>query len=192
VVFASLFFGETFNVKTLGLLILALTGLVLIVNPGTRTVGWGDLVGIAAAVSGGIARACVRELGKTDSAGNIVLVFMASAVILTFAGINFMTGQSWVVEGNDVLTRGEIWFVLTGIGMSSAIALMLMTVSFRTVSTAVGSIIALSVLPVTAVVAVFVFGEPLSTGKIIGGILILTSGAGVAFVSPRVRSDIRQ
>jgi drug/metabolite transporter (DMT)-like permease len=64
----------------------------------------------------------------------------------------------------------------------------LVTVAYRRLSTATASIMTMLILPITAVVSVLYFHEPLTANEILGGLLITAAGIGVALVPHRGHS----
>jgi drug/metabolite transporter (DMT)-like permease len=82
-----------------------------------------------------------------------------------------------------------IWILLAAIALLSAFAHILVTVAFRRLSTATASILTMMILPITAVIAVLYFHEPLTTQKIVGGLLITAAGIGVALIPPPSRKS---
>ena len=180
--FAALFYKERFPVLMILPLLGAVAGLFLIVNPAINGFGFGDLIGIVSTITAGLARATVRELRKSDTPEVIVIVHMSVSTIFTFAGILLLPTQSWRVGAVEGAQAGGSWIVLVSIGLISAISLILMTSGFRKLSTSVGSILQLLILPATAVVAFLVFHEPLTRWSIVGGILILVSSLAVTML----------
>ena len=191
ILFAVLFFKEKFHWWMVPPVVVGLAGLYLIVNPTAEGFSGGDLVGLASAVTGGIGRASVRELRKSDSPGNVVLVFMFCGLVLSLVGILAIPDQRWLLMPTGRLGAAEIVLVLLGIGLFSWIANILMTTAFRKLSTSVGSILALMVLPLTAVVAVLYFHEPFSGTKLIGGLFILAAGAFISVMNARTGKPTR-
>ena len=168
----------------------ALAGLYLIVNPGFQAFTFGHGIGLATALLGGIARAALRQLRKTDSPSNIVVLFMGFSVVFSGVGVVLLPDQSWRFFPSGSLSEGMIWIVLAVIALLSAFAHILVTVAFQRLSTATASIMTMLILPITAVIAVLYFHEPLTVNKIVGGLLITAAGIGVAFVPPRRRPSV--
>ena len=175
----------------LGPLGAALAGLYLIVNPGFQGFTLGHGTGLATAFLGGIARAVLRQLRKTDSPANIVILFMSFAVVISGIGVVLIPDQSWRFTPSGSLSEGMIWIVLVVIALFSSFAHIMVTVAFRRLSTATASIMTMLILPITAVIAVLYFNEPLTTHKIAGGLLITAAGIGVAFVPSKNREQTR-
>ncbi len=182
ILFAVLLFKERFSWWILVPLSAAVGGLYLIVNPVFESFTLRHGVGLATALSGGIARAALRQLRNSDSPSNIVILFMSFAVVISGVGVSLMPGQSWSFFPSKDLTIPTIWILLIAIALFSALSHILVTVAFRSLSTAVASIMTMLVLPITAVIAVFYFREALTVYKIVGGLLITAAGIGVSLI----------
>jgi len=180
ILFAVLLFKERFSLWILAPLAAALTGLYLIVSPSFRGFTLGHGIGLATALLGGIARAALRQLRKTDSPSNIVILFMSFAVVLSGIGVFLIPDQSWRFIPSANLTETTIWVLLAAIALLSAFAHVMVTVAYRRLSTATASIMTMLILPITAVIAVLYFHEPLTVNKIVGGLLITAAGIGVS------------
>jgi drug/metabolite transporter (DMT)-like permease len=189
ILFAVLLFKERFSPWILAPLSAALLGLYLIVNPSFQGFTLGHGIGLCSALLGGIARAALRQLRKTDSPGNIVLLFMSFAGVLSGIGVTLIPGQSWRFTPSANLTDGTIWLLLFAIGLFSAFAHIMVTVAYRRLSTATASIMTMLILPITAIIAVLYFHEPLTVNKIAGGLLITAAGIGVSVAPSLQRSS---
>jgi drug/metabolite transporter (DMT)-like permease len=66
----------------------------------------------------------------------------------------------------------------------------MVTVAFRRLSTVTASIMTMLNLPISAVIAVLYFHEPLTTRKIVGGLLITAAGIGVSVAPSLQRSSV--
>jgi drug/metabolite transporter (DMT)-like permease len=187
---AVLLFKERFSPWILAPLAAALVGLYLIVNPSFQGFTLGHGIGLCAALLGGIARAALRQLRRTDSPGNIVLLFMSFAGVLSGIGVTLIPGQSWRFTPSASLTEGTIWLLLFAIGLFSAFAHIMVTVAYRRLSTATASIMTMLILPITALIAVLYFHESLTVNKIVGGLLITAAGIGVSAAPLLQRSSV--
>jgi len=180
ILFAVLLFKERFSLWILIPLGAAIAGLYLIVNPSFEDFSFGHGIGLTTALLGGVARAALRQLRKSDSPSNIVILFMSLGVVLSGIGVTLMPGQSWRFVPSANLNIPTIWILLVAIALFSALSHILVTVAYRSLSTAVASIMTMLILPITAVIAVFYFREALTVYKIVGGLLITAAGIGVS------------
>jgi drug/metabolite transporter (DMT)-like permease len=140
---------------------------------------------LATALLGGISRAALRQLRKTDTPGNIVILFMSFAVVISGIGILLIPDQSWRFTPIPGLTKTTIWILLAAIALLSTFAHIMVTVAFGRLSTATASIMTMLILPITALIAVLYFREPFTIQKIVGGLLITAAGIGVSLVPER-------
>jgi drug/metabolite transporter (DMT)-like permease len=182
ILFAVLLFKERFSWWILIPLSAALSGLYLIVYPNFEGFSLGHGIGLATALLGGVARAALRQLRKSDSPSNIVVLFMGFAMVISGIGVTLMPGQSWRFYPSTTLALPTIWIVLTAIALFSAISHVLLTTAYRSLSTAVASIMTMLILPITAVISIFYFREALTVDKIVGGLLITAAGIGVSLI----------
>jgi drug/metabolite transporter (DMT)-like permease len=182
ILFAVLLFKERFSWWILAPLSVAVGGLYLIVFPNFEDFSLGHAIGLLAALLGGVARAALRQLRKSDSPGNIVVLFMTFAMVISGIGVTLMPGQSWRFYPSTTLAIPTIWILLTAIALFSAVSHVLVTTAYRSLSTAVASIMTMLILPITAVIAVLYFREALTVYKIVGGLLITGAGIGVSLI----------
>jgi drug/metabolite transporter (DMT)-like permease len=182
ILLAMLLFKERFSLWVLAPLAAALAGLYLIVSPNFQGLTLGHGIGMSTALLGGIARAALRQLRKSDSPSNIVVLFMFFSMVLAGIGVNLIPGQSWRFTPSPNLTVPAIWMLLAAIAVLSAFSHIMVTVAYRLLSTATASIMTMLALPITAVIAVLYFHEPLTLHKIVGGLLITAAGIGVSVV----------
>jgi drug/metabolite transporter (DMT)-like permease len=185
IIISALLFKERFSLWILFPLGAALVGLYLIVNPSFQGFTLGHWTGLATALLGGFARAALRQLRKTDSPGNVVILFMGFAVVLSGVGVALFPDQSWRFTPAASLSATTIWTLLAAIAVLSTAAHIMVTVAFRRLSTATASIMTMLNLPLTALIAVLYFHEPLTDQMMVGGLLITAAGIGVSLVPER-------
>ncbi len=192
ILFAVLLFKERLSWWILVPLGAAIAGLYLIVNPSFGGFSLGHGIGLATAFFGGLSRAALRQLRKSDSPSNIVILFMSLAAVLSGIGATLIPGQSWSFTPSPNLNLPTIWILLIAIALFSALSHILVTIAFRRLSTARASIMTMLILPITAVIAVFYFHETLTAYKIVGGLLITAAGIGVSLIpTPKESSVVR-
>ncbi len=184
IVFASLFFKDRHSLWILLPLAGALAGLYFIVNPRFEGFGFGHIIGLSMAVIGGVARASLGELRRTDAPSSIVLIFMCFTAALSGGGAILLPGQSWRFAPEGAVSLAVIWLLLAAIGLLSAASHILVTVAFHRLTTAKASIMTMLILPLTALAALFFFDEPFGLRKLVGAVLITLAGIGVSFVPP--------
>jgi drug/metabolite transporter (DMT)-like permease len=190
ILFAVVLFRERFSLWILAPMGAALIGLYLIVNPSFQGFTFGHGIGLSTALLGGIARAALRQLRKTDSPSNIIILFMGIAVVLSGIGVTLIPNQSWRFSPTTNLPQISIWILLVAIGIFSAFAHITVTVAYRRLSTATASIMNMLNLPITAAIAVLYFKEALTIQRFVGGLLITGAGIAVAVLPSLNRSSV--
>jgi len=166
-IFAAMYLNEKFTRDKLVFMAAAFIGLMLIFQFDFSSMNAGDLIAIAAAVASGAAIVTIRDLGRTDSTMMITLSFVLSGLIFSLL---FIPGHFFVPGFRETM-------VLLTLGIFGTFGQLLMTYGYKHCSAAQGGIISMSSIVMTAVMAVFVFGEPLTLNMVLGGLMIFASAA---------------
>jgi drug/metabolite transporter (DMT)-like permease len=166
-IFAVIYLNERFTLDKFFFLFTAFAGMLIMFRFNFSSMNTGDLLAIAAAVGSGIAIITIRELGRTDSTMMITFSFVLSGLILS---LFFMTGHMITPTTNEL-------FILFFLGIFGTFGQIFMTYGYKHCSAALGGIISMSSIVITAVMSVFIFGDPLTINMIIGGLLIFASAA---------------
>jgi drug/metabolite transporter (DMT)-like permease len=167
-IWAALFLGEALDAPSVGALLLATAGVVL-VSLGTSgssaapVTEW-ILVGALSAVLSGAAVAAIREVRKTDGAWETFAAFcLAGAVITGVPGI-----RGWVPPSP------REWWLLAAVGASAVVAQMGLTWAMRYVRAAPAGIVQ-QLTPVGALARGWmVYGDRISALSAAGAALALT------------------
>jgi drug/metabolite transporter (DMT)-like permease len=167
-IWAALFLGEALDAPSVGALLLATAGVVL-VSLGTSgssaapVTEW-MLVGALSAVLSGAAVAAIREVRKTDGAWETFAAFcLAGAVITGVPGI-----RGWVPPSP------REWWLLAAVGASAVVAQMGLTWAMRYVRAAPAGIVQ-QLTPVGALaLGWMVYGDRISALSAAGAALALT------------------
>jgi drug/metabolite transporter (DMT)-like permease len=167
-IWAALFLGEALDAPSVGALLLATAGVVL-VSLGTSgssaapVTEW-ILVGALSAVLSGAAVAAIREVRKTDGAWETFAAFcLAGAVITGVPGI-----RGWVPPSP------REWWLLAAVGASAVVAQMGLTWAMRYVRAAPAGIVQ-QLTPVGALaLGWMVYGDRISALSAAGAALALT------------------
>lgn len=178
-IFSWLFLGEPAKKQHILIFAVALVGLV-IANP----LGGGNALGNAIALFDGVIYAAMvtymRHEGKTEESNDIFWFMVAATLILLPGILIFGPGALFAASGNALfgLTVPVIvWVACLGV-LSTGVAYLFISVVLKKLNANVYSLVDIIVSPiVAAVLAYFVFGEVPSTGVMIGGGLLLASGA---------------
>ncbi|MEW6775846.1 MAG: DMT family transporter, partial [Bdellovibrionota bacterium] len=163
---------EEFHTKSALLLLVALSGLLLIVAPGVGAVewGWGPALGLLSASFAGAGFVVIRDLRKTDEAPAI---YTAMCVVGMLLALPFAL---------PVFTWPTLhqWGWLGIITVCSTAAQLLMNHALRYLSATAGSILSALTTAFTALFAFLFFGEHYQTSFFVGAGLIFGAAAFIA------------
>jgi drug/metabolite transporter (DMT)-like permease len=174
----------------LGALVLTVCGVTLIIGVRQLTLhAWrGELLGIASAITSGVAVTSVRAARRAGADGNppetAWTVFLAFSIIGALVSLPeaFVPNGSWVVP-----TRVE-WGQLAAVALASVAAQLIMTEAIGHLTGVQSGIISQLTVPTTVMLGIVFLGEHLTPSFLGGAALIL---AGVAFTilatAPRSR-----
>jgi drug/metabolite transporter (DMT)-like permease len=155
-----------------GFLVLAFVGMILVVRPEFGHVNPGDVLGAISGVFGGLAIATLRKARQHDRASTILLWQMAIGTMLLLPWA-LLTPGVWVA------TAGA-WAWLLLCGCTGVLAQTLLTIGYRYIDAARGSIISASQIGFAAGLGIVVFGERITWHTAVGGGLIALSLVGVS------------
>ncbi len=164
------------------LLLLAMVGVYLIVDPRFGGLRLGELFGVASAMLAGGAVLCIKQLRRTDE--SLVIIWSFSVVGLLFA---LPVALLDTVQNQRALPWGDHkgWLFLTLTGVFSFFGHVYFTRGYTHTTLQLGSVLALTV-PIIAVVCGWLFlDEPLSPAFLTGGGLILVSTAWLGLLESR-------
>jgi len=162
----ALFLGEKVKPLTWAFLAASLCGVALI-NGGEKILSWDPwtLLALLGSVLSGLAIVCVRKATRTDNSESI---FMSQSLI-----------GFWIVVVPAFSRPSPLTvptsLLLLGVGLTAAVAQLLMTWSYRHLSVAVGSLLSMVTPLVSVVFGVLLFREPLGVKGGAGMALILAS-----------------
>ena len=167
IVFSAIFLKEKIGLVVAGLLVAALGGLVLVELPSLGAGQWSlwVLVAWASGVLSGLAVMYVKKLSATESSTSIFLAQCIGGFWLTLLPAH--TGVSQVGWIPAVL--------LLAIGLSAAVAQLLMTWSYKHVDVSTGSLLGTLVPVVNVIAGILFFGESFRPLEIVGALVTLTA-----------------
>lgn len=167
------------------LLMLAVAGLYLVIDPRT-SLGrpgalWGAVAGLLSGILGGAAILCIKQLRRTDGP---LTIFFSFAVVGFLVSLGLL-GRDLLLEEPATLPAGfsgPALGILLGMGLLGFAGQMLFTAGYKNTSIPLGTLLSLTV-PVLAILNGSLFlGEPLSLGFVAGAALILTACVGVGLL----------
>lgn len=156
----------------------ATAGVLLVTRPTLGTLNVGDLIALASGVLAGGAIVQIRRLRRGETSLAVFFYFNLLGLPLSLLALG-ATGTPFQVP-----TPAQ-WPLLGLIGASSVSAQLLMTYGYRELTAGQGSLITLTSVVFTALLAHGLFGEALPLATLAGGALILASAAALALTSRR-------
>lgn len=156
------------------LLAVACAGLWLVLDPDFQTVNWGDALGLASGITGGLAVFSLKQLRRNTNSLSIFASFAFFGMI--FSLVPLVTFKaSGGTEGFWVMPPAGALPALIGVGIAGMAGQMFFTYGYGYTSIALGTLMALSVPALAALGGRLFLGEPLTPHFVLGGTLILTA-----------------
>ena len=168
------YIGERPRARDFAGVAVALTGVMMIVKPGTPKFHISTLLGLAAGLSSAMAVLTVRKLRRTDSSITILLYLMVIGMLCSA----------------PLLARGAVWpdahniLLLLCIGGLATASQLMLTWSYKMVEAPAGSIIATMAVVFAAGLGYFALGEALDSFVLLGAALILAANVLVTAAKP--------
>lgn len=181
-IFSALFFKENFKLAYIIPLITAFAGIVLNSSINEFSFSHKDIIGLLSGITAGIAISTLKTLRKTNDAEIIYFSFTFISIFVCILGIIFQKEQYFLFPVTTVFSFTQAFVLLLLIGFFATISQVLMTTSYKTLSTALASILSLLTMPIVTVIAIFIFKEQCHILNLIGGLLIFLSGIAVALI----------
>ncbi len=165
VIFSAILLKEKITKKQLLALFLAFFGVINIIKPGIEINFIAGIVGLISALFSGLAYIVVKKLSYYNSPYTIVFYFTLVTTLMT----------SPILPLNFVIPTKNLLLVLMVIGISSTLAQVLMTYSYKKGDAGKVSIVSYTSVLFSAIWGYVFFKEMEDTQSIIGGILIILS-----------------
>lgn len=164
------------------LLVLALVGVFLVIDPTFGAPSLGEAAGLLSAMIAGGAVLCIKKLRETDD--SLVIIWSFSVIGLLFsaplAAYFELSGHSHTPWTN---TSG--WGLVLGAGLFSFLGHVYFTGGYKHTSLQLGSVLALTV-PIVAVLSGWlILDEPLAPGFVVGGALIVLACGTLGWLEAR-------
>ncbi len=154
-------------------LLLALAGVYLIILPDFSSVNPGDLCALLSGLVAGFAICFLREARKFDSSEVILFYLMLPGCL-----INLMV----MAPGFSIPSGTGLAYSLCS-GAIAVAGQALLTVGYRYIEAARGSIVSGSRILFAGIMGVSIFSDPLTLQIVLGGALILVSLVGVSGIA---------
>jgi drug/metabolite transporter (DMT)-like permease len=176
-IFSVMYLKEHLTKEKIAFILAAFTGIFMIFGIDFTSLNTGDLLALISGVTSGMAIVSIRELRKTESSWMIVFSFVLAGSIFSL----------FFLKGNIIMPDKYGIFVLFVIGIFGTIGQLLMTYAYKICSTALGGVISMSSVVITALLGMIIFKETLTLNVIFGGALIFISAT---FFSLKERYEI--
>jgi S-adenosylmethionine uptake transporter len=158
-------------------LAIAAAGVALLAPAGHEPISSGVAAGLLSGVFSGMAVTAIRDLRRTEPAP---LIFLSLSLVGTVVFGGFMLAGFAGVSGiqRPVVPHGNgAWLLLAGVGLTSVIGQLILTWGFRYVSTALGTLISVTAVPLSMLAGAALFHEHPTPRALFGAALVLTAGA---------------
>jgi len=163
-------------------LVVSITGVYLIVAPDFGSINPGDIFALLSGIVAGFAVSILREARKYDNSIVILFYLMALGSIMNFL----------VMAPFFVLPEGIIILYLFLYVIASLMGQFFITVGYRYIDAAPGSLISASRIVFAVLLGIVIFSDPLSWEIALGGLLIVVSLAGVSRFHEMVKNFTRE
>ena len=164
------------------LLVLALAGVYLVIDPTFGTLSLGEAAGVCSAMLAGGAVLCIKKLRETDDSLVIIwsvslMGFFFSAPLAAYAELSERSETSWLSPTG--------WGLVVAAGVFSFFGHVYFTRGYKHTSLQLGSILALTVPIIAVLSGWWILGEPLAAGFVLGGALIVASCGALGWLEAR-------
>lgn len=170
-IFSVIYLKENMTKEKVLFMATAIIGLFTIFGLDVSALNIGDILALVSAVTSGMAIVAIRELRKTDSSAMITFSFVLSGTIFS----------SFFLKGNFLIPGNYDAFMLLLIGIFGTFGQILMTRGYKRCSAALGGVISMSSIVMTALLGIFIFHDSITPNMIIGGTLIFISASFFSF-----------
>lgn len=166
-IFAVMYLNERMTKEKAFFVLTAFVGLLLVFRFDFSSINLGDILALASGVTSGLAIVAIRDLRRTDSTAMITFSFVTAGLIFS----------CFFLKGNMSVPSYDIAVILLLLGVLGTGGQLLMTYAFKHCSATLGGLISMSTIVMTAILSVFIFGDPLTLNMIIGGLLVFASAS---------------
>jgi drug/metabolite transporter (DMT)-like permease len=179
---APLFHLEKMKKISFLFLMIAMTGIYLVIFPDFSNINKGDLVGLLSGIFAAFAIISLAMAREYDSTVLIVFYLMAIGTICNA----LMMAPVFVMPA-----RADLPFLLAS-GAAGLTGQILLTMGYKNVTAKAGSMVSSSRIVFAALMGFFFFSESLSLRIIIGGLLIIGSIIGISMLQKKVNAEDEQ
>ena len=163
-----IFLGERVGLYRWSAVLTGLSGVLIITNPLSGNMSWYFLFGIGAALTGAVLSLLLRQLGKGDAPASVAIWYnlagfaALSMIVLMLPDQLYQISQPVII---DLVLLGVI-----GAGLQ-----IVMTTAYQYSDAVVVATMRYLQMPVSGAAGYFLFAETMSSGEIIGALIIICS-----------------
>lgn len=164
--FAPLFFRQEKISPFLYLvLVAALVGIWLVINPSLNSINKGDIFGLLSGIISAFAIITLNMARKNDS--TMVILFYLMSIGTVMNGLAMLPVFVW--------PRGGQWLLLLASGLVGVVGQVCITYGYKYITARAGSLVSSSRILYAVVLGILIFSEDLTLRIATGGLLILLS-----------------
>ena len=178
-IIAALFLGERFTFKKLCSIVLGMTGVMLILQPGIELIDPASFIVLGAAICYAISHSSTKSLSSTENP--LTILFMMCLLQLP---ISLLFSLSYWA-----LPEGQQWLWLSIIGVTALSAHFCMTKAMHYAEVSLVVTLDFLRLPIIAIVGVAFYSESFNLTLIAGAFIILLGNL-INLYSPRIKPNI--
>ncbi len=176
-IFAIIFLGEKAGLRRWSAIAIGFLGVLIILRPGTGSIGADALFVIASSMMMAVAGVLVKTLSRTEKPETIVF-YMALFMVPWSAPLAIMNWHG--------VTARELWLLLW-VAITSTGAHLLMARAYKRADMVLLMPFDFSRLVFTALMAYVIFGETLDSATVTGSLIIVASTVYIAHREARLR-----
>ncbi len=160
--------NEPVTFKRVFSFVIAMTGVVVVFQPGFARFGWLLVLPLISALLSGIAHTSLRKLAETDEPETIVAGFFVGSMAILIPAM--------MIEGPRMPGETVEWVLVCSLGLLTAIAQVAMTKAYREAPAGSVALYSYATIPFAALLAFMLFNEIPSAATICGSVLIIVAG----------------
>ncbi len=163
-----IFLGERVGLYRWSAVLTGLSGVLIITDPFSGNISWYFVYGIAAAFSGAVLSLILRQLGKGDAPASVAIWYNLVGFVALSTIVLILPEQLYPISQSALIDL--VFLGVIGAGLQIAL-----TTAYRYSDAIVVASMRYLQMPVSGVVGYLIFAEGMSSGEIIGALIIISS-----------------
>lgn len=164
--FGAYFLDERLTVKRIGGVLVAMLGILVLINPWEEAINPGHLYGLSAGIMGGCGSVLSRYLRRRHDAW---MIYAFICFVGTLSSLPLVVGRVHIPEFSDGM-------MLIAIAVFGLLAQVLMNYGYRFIQAAEGATLMTTEAIFTGIAGIIIFREPLTLRILAGAAMVLGSG----------------